>query len=250
MTITGADDSVDPNDLAAISKDFPFVEWGILFSKKRQGQMPRYPSYDWLAKLYLATRKYFVRTSAHLCGDHVPHFMGGLGDDGEGFGEAPLKDHLKEFNRIQLNGFGDLHPPPGMRLPEHFIYKLSEKEGPQVIIQIGDGKTHKMAGAMALVFGNRVAALYDRSGGEGIPIGGMLPEPPTETIFMAYAGGVSALNARNLVQQIISESFSLSRFENFFGLDMETNARSTDDKTFDLKKCVAVLESVAPLVMK
>ena len=30
VTLTGADDSVNPEDLIAISKEFPFVEWGIL----------------------------------------------------------------------------------------------------------------------------------------------------------------------------------------------------------------------------
>ena len=39
ITVTGADDLVDPAELCAIAADFPFVEWGILFSAKRTGRM-------------------------------------------------------------------------------------------------------------------------------------------------------------------------------------------------------------------
>ena len=33
VTITGADDSVEPRALAELSEAFPFVEWGLLMSK-------------------------------------------------------------------------------------------------------------------------------------------------------------------------------------------------------------------------
>ena len=33
VTITGADDNVDPGVLADISAEYPWVEWGLLISK-------------------------------------------------------------------------------------------------------------------------------------------------------------------------------------------------------------------------
>ena len=43
VTITGADDRVDPWELARLSEEFPHVEWGVLISTGRAGT-PRYPS--------------------------------------------------------------------------------------------------------------------------------------------------------------------------------------------------------------
>ena len=45
--MTGADDSVDPKELFRISEKYPFVEWGILFSKSATGRY-RYPSKEWI----------------------------------------------------------------------------------------------------------------------------------------------------------------------------------------------------------
>ena len=33
VTITGADDSIQPSQLLDLQKEFPFVEWGILLSR-------------------------------------------------------------------------------------------------------------------------------------------------------------------------------------------------------------------------
>jgi len=35
ITITGADDRTKISDLVQLQKDYPFVEWGILFSKEQ-----------------------------------------------------------------------------------------------------------------------------------------------------------------------------------------------------------------------
>jgi hypothetical protein len=50
VTLTGADDDVDPQQLAEISQEYPFVEWGILFSQSKSG-VERYSSIDWVVEL-------------------------------------------------------------------------------------------------------------------------------------------------------------------------------------------------------
>jgi hypothetical protein len=50
ITITGADDQVDPRELAMLSAEFPFVEWGILMSESRAGTS-RYPGQTWMLHL-------------------------------------------------------------------------------------------------------------------------------------------------------------------------------------------------------
>jgi hypothetical protein len=57
VTLTGADDSILPEDLVALSRDFPFVEFGILFCRTFQGRRPGFPSEDWLRRLIKVTEQ-------------------------------------------------------------------------------------------------------------------------------------------------------------------------------------------------
>jgi hypothetical protein len=50
VTITGADDIVDHDDMLKLCEEFPFLEWGILVSFDRAGTA-RYPSVPWLIEL-------------------------------------------------------------------------------------------------------------------------------------------------------------------------------------------------------
>jgi N-(5'phosphoribosyl)anthranilate (PRA) isomerase len=80
-TVSGADDTVSPDDLLALTRIYPFVEWGILLSRSREGT-PRYPSHQWIRQLMMVKSKYNLppeaggegewqtrfKTSGHLCG--------------------------------------------------------------------------------------------------------------------------------------------------------------------------------------
>ena len=69
VTMTGADDSINPNELIEISKKYPFVEWGILVSRNSQGSN-RFPSLQWMDKLHeLNTVNLLL--SCHLCGTYI-----------------------------------------------------------------------------------------------------------------------------------------------------------------------------------
>lgn len=247
MTITGADDSVDPNELVAISEEFRFVEWGILFSPERQGNEPRYPSLRWLEKFYSVIPAHLNR-AAHVCGQHARDilFDGYFNDNHDAF----RRDHLDNFSRIQVNGFGkymELQKPS-----EHLCDVLQRKDRGRYIMQVQEQGSHaaKLAGALEMVFGSNVEAIYDPSGGTGLSLGASYPnrmmQPPfTNSIVMAYAGGINVSNVRTTVKRIKSE---FDYFTNHFSLDMETGARSDDGVKFDLSKCVAVLKEVAPLL--
>lgn len=76
VTFTGADDAVDPNDLAAISREYPFVEWGILLSKSNAGR-PRYPSRDWIQQAEKIFRSQSLQASGHICGSWMRDLCGG-----------------------------------------------------------------------------------------------------------------------------------------------------------------------------
>jgi hypothetical protein len=67
ITFTGASQPIDPAVLADISAEFPFVEWGFLFSKSKQGE-PLYPSEAWQEELIAKVSHLDLRLSCHLCG--------------------------------------------------------------------------------------------------------------------------------------------------------------------------------------
>lgn len=71
VTIAGADDSVDPLAMLEFSREYPFVEWGILINGKRsiKDDKPRYPSYKWITSLPQPSRTVDIKYSAHFCGE-------------------------------------------------------------------------------------------------------------------------------------------------------------------------------------
>jgi phosphoribosylanthranilate isomerase len=88
---TGPDDAVNPEDLAALSKQYPFAEWSILYSPNDQGK-PRSPTESWIRKFKDICAD--THTCMHLCDTALPALVSG---------DANLLDLMKGFKRIQLN---------------------------------------------------------------------------------------------------------------------------------------------------
>jgi phosphoribosylanthranilate isomerase len=101
VTITGADDKVNPRYLYEISQEFPFVEWGILVSKNSAG-FSRFPSMQWIHELETAQAKLRVtiNLSMHLCGTWLRQLLSV--SNPEIFSNA-ISEELTIFNRVQLN---------------------------------------------------------------------------------------------------------------------------------------------------
>lgn len=92
ITFSGADETVDPKQLAEISKEFPFVEWGILLSRK--APKPRYPDHAWRSEL---ARLPGLKLSGHFCGAYTRNFLKK--------GEIPIEEIgplWESFKRIQV----------------------------------------------------------------------------------------------------------------------------------------------------
>lgn len=222
VTMTGADDSIDPKQLVEISKKYPFVEWGILVSRKSQGNN-RFPSHDWMNKLNELATKEKLQLSCHLCGDYVKeilmdnhHFILELGNIWEQFKRAQINTHgyKHQFTRGGIAGL-----------------KKIDKE---IIFQY-DGANKTMI-ELAIFDGVKCSTLFDMSHGAGI-----LPKEwpnPIEGIACGYAGGLSPENITEQIKQIESK---VGNYE--LWIDMETQIRSYDDKQFNLDKVVSVLES-------
>ncbi len=216
VTITGADNGVSPHALSDLSREYPFVEWGILFSKKRYGD-PRYPSNIWLGEL--AKSNIWKRVSFHLCGEFARRAMGG------------------EFNspinakRVQLNGFSDYVLPCLLCAEQNWTTEF--------ILQCNTLEAIERAEKLVEGGLKNVAALWDLSGGNGKQIENWpLPLGP---LRIGYAGGLNESNIVRIAEKIIG-----AREPHDFWLDLESGAR-TDDK-FDIDKVRRILELAKPLV--
>ena len=225
VTVTGADDAVDPRALMALGVEFPFVEWGVLMSESRQGT-PRYPTRRWMIGLE-NTAKDAIRTatamnmSAHFCGAVAREALAGRLHD------LPV---IERVRRIQVNGYAP--PSPGLvsfarRMPSYEIILQVRAEDR---LQESAQDAARMASA---------SLLFDPSGGRGV-------EPfkwPTAPMGarVGFAGGITPGNVREVVASIAELNLGP------FWIDMETGVRDEADR-FDMGRVRRLLEYVAPLV--
>lgn len=223
VTITGADDSIEPIELVKLSQEFPFVEWGILVSKNNYGT-PRFPSLTWLQKLRGIKHDIKdLKLSCHLCGTFVRELVKGNDTIIQIMG--PM---WYIFERVQIN----FHAIPH-EYSNQMIGIFSKFANQQFIFQHDGVNDHIVK--KAFNEGCNVSALFDKSGGAGI-----LPKQwpqLLEGIPCGYAGGLSPDNVEEqikIIEGIVGETE--------IWIDVETHVRSNMDSLFDLNKVRKFLE--------
>ena len=218
VTITGADDGVDPRALAELGEKYPFVEWALLLSKKHFGEA-RYPSTRWLLEAPKVLG--FERLSYHLCGEFARRVMGG---------DPSMVP--REVKRLQLNGFS------GYRLPCLVAAEMCQEL--EFILQINSVEALTHASELR---GQRtnIVALWDPSGGLGISLQETwYPKTVPPHIPLGYAGGITEHNIEDTIAALCSGSGAAT------WIDLESGAR-TDDK-FDIAKVERILKLAAPFI--
>lgn len=233
VTITGADNSIAPNQILALSKEFPFVEWGILVSRSQQGRA-RFPSVEWIAHLQslVLTEHPNVNLSMHLCGSALRELL---------VGETMSSACYSAFKRVQLNFHGEpieydvwkfMHAIEVDSLTDReFIFQIDGAQGQSFLADV-----HGAGAAFSHV------PLFDMSHGAGV-LPKLWPSPFDESDYTGYAGG---LGADNLAEQIplIATAAGDARI----WIDMETKVRSNYDRQFDLSAVRKCLEICWPFV--
>lgn len=231
VTITGADNSIEPSALIALSDQYPFAEWGILASCKSMGK-PRFPTIEWIQALQSIGRGH-PKMSLHICGQWVRELLLGVR-------HIPL-ELFDYFECVQLNFHGE-------KLDyslDDFCTVLSETVAKrQVIFQIdgnmGQVLIAEVTGAGCQTFDP--VPLFDVSHGAGV-LAKEWPQPFDDHIYHGYAGG---LGPDNLAEQIplIAAAAGDARI----WIDMETRVRSNGDRQFDLALVEQCLSIAAPFV--
>lgn len=248
VTLTGADDSVQVSDLVQLSKEFPFVEWGILVHQGTNRMphtdwAPRWPSERFIIQLQQTiSRDFQMNLSLHVCGHWVRELLLGRNH------VPPM--YWLGFQRAQLNFHAENTPCDKAA----FLRALTNiaDGGLSFIFQIdGNGGNEHLESLWDEI--DRVnsnldtVALFDVSGGAGVvPAEWPRPQFMNNDQDYAYHGYAGGLGPDNVVAE-------LKRIEAVAGdcriwIDMETRVRSECDSKFDLDKCRSVLEQCKPFV--
>lgn len=240
VTITGADDSVEPADLLALSRMYPFVEWGILLSKNGMGK-PRFPTADWLWKFRDMARRFPIQASMHVCGRWLREMLiGSIPSD--------LGMFIDCFQRVQLN-FGAEPLEYKFKLFGNALESLSDDGQREFIFQICGPQSPGPALFLQAIGGDACFdvdcfPLFDASGGAGV-LPSEWPMPIDKDIYHGYAGG---LGPDNLAEQL--PRIAEAAVETRIWIDMESRVRSADDRQFDLAKVRQCLEIAKPFVVE
>jgi hypothetical protein len=216
VTVTGADDSTDIGLLKKIHEQFPFVEFGILMSRKCFG-MPRFPSKEWLSKLDDAYCYEGISFSAHLCGEYVRDLLQGKNyhEIADTLGlETPL------FHRVQLNTHGIKHKFNTDSV--HDLLQTADFNGQHYIFQ-QDGANDKLRDCVLDFNVQSKHFLFDLSHGAGV-----VPKDWPARIEGKYCGYAGGLSPENVAGE-------LAKLENLLTtatagwIDAETKLRSDDN---------------------
>ncbi len=239
VTVTGADDSIKPHNLAELSAEFPFVEFGILISHEYLGST-RFPSPEWLANLIELCAGNEMQFSGHICGSWVNDIL--MGQWPKSYFCNIHKDFMSPemFKRWQINTHGELHTVDYRKLS--LLLKELDSYGQSVIFQHDDVNIDLAPNLVGL--GNHnVSVLFDVSHGTG-----RLPKQwpkPLDGVECGYAGGLSPRNVAAHIERIATVVGN-----RHIWIDAETKLRSRNDHQFDIKKVRAFLMAVQPWVLK
>lgn len=226
VTFTGADEATQPIHLQSISKDYPYVEWGILLNKFIGGNNSRYPSIEWIKNLYTISN-HSINLSGHICGNWCRDILRG------NFTIFEDENFLKSmFSRFQLNFHDEKTNLDEIKMFQYISEDIQLREK-KFIVQYDSTNQNTCERLISSL--KNVYPLFDKSGGAGItPI--KWPNPIGN--YCGYAGG---LGSHNLKEELDKISKICSDKQEIW-IDFETYVRTNN--IFDLKKVIECLKIV------
>lgn len=226
--LTGVDDNTDLNQLLEITKEHPYVVWGVLISESQQGK-GRYPTFDTIAKIgdFIKANGLQDNFGIHVCGK--PAVKGFLED------VKKYSNLIDPFKIVQINF---RHEDHDMATIKDCIERNRNKD---IIIQYN--KANEDFVSKFVVPPDNLKMLVDYSGGNGnymAPIQSLeyVKTFQFQGVRSGIAGGFGLDNIKDVLTEI-STGVSGSPFPYGIWIDMETKLR-TDD-VFDLDVCTKIL---------
>jgi phosphoribosylanthranilate isomerase len=221
-TLTGLDERVSLEQVVALARRFPFVEWGVLYWDAADGS-GRYPGREWIERLVEDEATRHLRLALHVCGRRAVHTL--LSEP-----ETWVARYSRLFGRVQVNF---RHEHYDIEVIRAFV----RTRAPQVIITQHNKANRALAGLLAGE-PNHVC-LFDSSGGKGV-LAAAWP-PALSDVACGYAGGLGPSNVAEQIASIAQSAVGP------YWIDMEGKLR-TPSNDLDLVACEQVLEAVSPFI--
>jgi len=183
LSITGADNLVDVNQLKNLVNKYPNLELAILYLPEKE-DVNRNPGIDWRNKFFNTIPK--INTAIHLCGKIAFHTI--LSDD---FEKSLLFKELKKTQRIQLNinARKDIFSIEDI----HEIYKKLLSHDFEIILQYHERSKFWILPFLKEYNSKNIHILLDASLGKGIaPEKFTIPEELIPfNLPIGFAGGLN-----------------------------------------------------------
>jgi phosphoribosylanthranilate isomerase len=230
-TLTGVDELISSQEMESISRDFNFVEWGVLYSPNLSGsgEQNRYPSLKKILSIFECANP-CQNLSLHVCGRGIYEMM-----NPKATVLQKIIRIIKDNNwRVQFN-LNQKRFTNDKDLFENFKEYLHENFSSTEFITQFNASTVSLCDFFAS-FDSHVW-LFDSSGGRGVPPDEWLPPLPGKRC--GYAGGLGLNNIKNEIFKIKSVTHGSPIW-----VDMESSLRDQDDN-FDLFRCNDILEEIA-----
>lgn len=224
ITFTGVTEEEQELDLLRLAKDYPNIEYGVLYSEKEQGK-GRYADLNFIAPFGRFCKSHGINSSLHICGKRSlvrlitsPHHFANFLRAGYkrlqiNF-NATEQDHAKLLASIRtlLSSF-----------PNHQIITQHNDNNQTIWYKLFDYPNYQI--------------LWDSSCGTGKAAGEAKVLPDMQG-RQGYAGGINSKNVSGLVSHLRTLVP-----KDYFWIDMESSLRTNDDM-FDIHEARRVCENV------
>lgn len=225
-TLTGVDERTTLSSVTDLSAQHPVVEWGFLYSPKRQGQPGRYPSVQFLHKAFKELPE-IVKLALHICGDGVRQLI-----HAEPVVSALVQLVGQRGGRVQLN-FNARFIDEKFTL-EQVHACIARYPDVQFITQHNDANIDVWKHLKDM---SNHSILFDASGGKGIET--VEWQHPIDGMRCGYAGGLGPAIVAAELKKIHAVTGNTP-----FWIDMEGKLRDGED-WFDLGAAQSVLQALA-----
>lgn len=233
VTLTGADGTTFPvNRLFRLTKEYPYVEWGILVGSREGG--PRFPRHEWIAAIAQSMEAAKANLSLHLCGSPLREVMA----KGDVAWSDALDRALSAFQRVQFNFHGS---PIDKGAADNIAKAMASRFiGKEAIVQL-DGVNNWVVERLVSQGVRRVSGLHDCSHGAGV-----LPKHWPAAMKHRPTGFAGGLSPDNLEEQM--PLIEAAAGDRDYWIDMETGVRANG--VFSLGRCELALEKCRPWLKK
>lgn len=223
-TFTGIDKLTDISRVVNMSKEFPFIEWGVLYSPTKCYSSERYPFPEFILKFIETISLYNINCSIHFCGNSINNIIK------ENEYEKELLNLINKLQyRVQLNFNQKIQ---NIDL-DQLLKVLQQYPNIQFITQ--HNKSNLTVYKKFSKHLKRYSVLFDSSGGRGVEFSKI--HMPFKGLFCGYAGGLGPDNLKSELKLI-----SLAAQNNNIWIDMESNIRGVT--WLDLDKCQICVQIV------